>query len=166
MTMRRTDRSKLKDDFTSKLWSKSDQCQDIPDEKENELSSIPIKHYNQQHCAKAKMMKMFQAAHNCTFFPMFATYDLNFSLPLCNRSNAQNIMTMKNMMMKNNSTLLKCPAVCIEEHVDTGISFTILSEEQVETSSIAWNLTKLSKDEIVLMELFFTSLQTQVGQHY
>ena len=162
--MKKTDRSKCKNDLTSQLLGESDQCQDAPDEEEIKMSSIKTKEYNQQHCIKSKGMKMFEAAHKCSIFPLFGTNDLDSPLPMCGRSNIQKLMKMMSKMKKDNATLLTCPKACIEEHVETSVSFTSLSEEQVKSTSTAWNLTKLahSKDDVVIMEVYFSSSQTEV----
>ena len=164
--MTKTDRSKCKNDLTSQLLGESDQCQDAPDEEEIKKSTIKTKEYNQQHCIKSKGMEMFEAAHKCSIFPLFGTNDLDSPLPMCNRSNIQKLMKMMNKMKKDNATLLTCPKACIEEHVETSVSFTSLSEEQVKSTSTAWNLTKLahSKDDVVIMEVYFSSSQTEVGK--
>ena len=74
-------------------------------------------------------------------------------------------MNMMIKMKKDNATQLTCPKACIEEQVETSVSFTMLSEEHIESVSTAWNLTKLanSKDDIVIMEVYFSSSLIEVG---
>ena len=66
------------------------------------------------------------------------------------------------MMRMNKASLLTCPEACIEEQVETSVSFTVLSDDQVQSSSAAWNLTKLNKEDVVIMDLFFSSSEIDV----
>ena len=69
------------------------------------------------------------------------------------------MMDMMSMM-----TNISCPAACIEEYIETSISFTILSDEMFERSVKAWNLPNdFSKEDAVWMNLYFSSLQTEVS---
>ena len=163
MNVKKTDRSKLKEDFISKLLGQPDQCQDTPDEHEAKISSIPMKEYNQQHCIKTKGMKIFEKTHNCSIFPLFGTNDLDSPMPICNITKIQMLMKSMSLMRMNNASLLTCPEACIEEQVVTSVSFTVLSDEQVQSSSAAWNLTKLNKEDVVIMDLFFSSSEIDVS---
>ena len=154
MTKRRTDRSKF-----AKDWLLSDQCQTLPDQSQNKMSSIPTKHYNQQHCVKAKMMKAFEHNFNCSILSMFGTGDLDTSTSICNRSTNQKMMNAMSLM--DNIT---CPSACIEEWIELSSSFTLLSNEIFENACSEWKgCNGLTKEEAVWMDLYFSSLQTQVS---
>ena len=162
MKVKKTDRSKLKEDFISKLIGQTDQCQDTPDEHAGKISSIPMKEYNQQHCIKTKGMQIFENTHNCSIFPLYGSNDLDSPQPICNITKIQLLMKSMTMMRMNNASLLTCPEACIEEKVETIMSFTVLSDHQVQSSSAAWNLTKLNKEDVVIMDLFFSSSEIDV----
>ena len=158
MKLKRIDRRKFGTDVLSNMLLTSDKCQALPDQTENQRSSIPIKHYNQQHCQKTKMLKMFEEKFNCSILAMFGTTDLGNSVPMCNGSNTQKTMGMMEEMSN-----LTCPAACIEENIETSISFTILSDEVFNRAAKAWMLSPdLSKEQTVWMDLYFTSLKTEV----
>ena len=56
-----------------------------------------------------------------------------------------------------------CPTACIEETIDTHISFNLVSEE---SHNRAWKLWQLpanrTKDDAVFMELFYKTLDVEV----
>ena len=154
MTKRRTDRTKFSHD-----WSLSDQCHYEPDKSQNQMSSIPTKHYNQQQCVNTEKMKVFGQTFNCNILSMFGTGDLNTSTPMCNRSNTQKMMDMLSMM--DNIT---CPFACISEWIDTSISFTLLSDLMFQNACKQWKICDgLTKQDAAWMDLYFTSLQTEVS---
>ena len=167
MKGRKTDRSQLNNDFVSTVLGEGDRCRDTPDPVEVNTSSIVVKHYNSQHCTKTKAIKMFEKSNNCSIFPLFGTFDLDSPLPMCNRSVIQKMMkTTKNMMMKENTSDPTCLPACVEEHVELSSSFTVLTGQQVVASSAAWNLTSLQKEDVILMEVFFSSSEVLVGTHF
>ena len=162
MKMRRIDRSGCKSDFASKLLGEADKCRDNPDKTESHRSSIKMHHYDQQHCSHSKGIKVFEQTHNCSVYPLYGTFDLDPIYPLCNRSNLKLLMKSMNGIMKNNSSLLDCLPACVEEIVDTDISFTLLSGEQVDSTSDVWMLGELNKEDVILMEVFFSSSNIEV----
>ena len=91
-------------------------------------------------------------------FPV-STHDLNMSIPTCNGSNIQQMMSSLSKMDE-----VTCPAACIEENIETSISFTIQSDKLFEKTLKTWNLPAgLTKEDSVTMDLYFTSLMTDVG---
>ena len=56
-----------------------------------------------------------------------------------------------------------CPTACIEETIDTDLSFNLVSEE---SHNRAWKLWQLpanrTKDDAVFMELFYKTLDVEV----
>ena len=165
MRGKKTDRSQLNDDFVSTLLGEGDRCRDTPDPIEVNTSSIAVKHYNSQHCTKTEGIKMFENINNCSILPLFGSFDLDSPPPMCNRSVIQKMMkTMKSMMMmKKNTTHPTCLPACVEEQVELSSSFTVLTDKQVEASSAAWNLTSLHKEDVILVETFFSSSEVMVG---
>ena len=83
-----------------------------------------------------------------------------YPLPVCKRSEMQRVMPMLRAMSKK---LKECPLACLEEHIDTDISFTLFSDK---TFSTAWKLWKLpanrTKEDSVWMEIYYKTLTTQV----
>ena len=56
-----------------------------------------------------------------------------------------------------------CPLACLEEHIDTDISFTLFSDHAFNTAWKLWNLPgNRTKEDSVWMEIYFKSLTTQV----
>ena len=67
------------------------------------------------------------------------------------------------LVLKKEMSNLTCPAACIEENIDTSISFTILSDEVFNRAAKAWKLSPdLTKEQTVRMDLYFKSQQTEV----
>ena len=164
MKGKKTDRSQLNDDFVSTVLGEGDRCRDTPDPIEVNTSSIAVKYYNSQHCTKSEAVKNFEKRNNCSVFPLFGSFDLDSPLPLCNRSVIQKMMkTLKSMMNTSHPT---CMPACVEEHVELSSSFTVLTDQQVEASTAAWNLTSLQKEDVILMEVFFSSSEVLVGTHF
>ena len=155
MTKKRTDRSKFQN-----FWSESDSCQSEASSESQKMSSIPLKYYNQLHCMKAKMFRRFEQTFNCSIDVMFGTNDLYNHLPMCNRSDTEKMMgTMSNM------TDINCPLSCIEEKIDTSISFTLFSDENFENACRIWKMCDgIEKDSIAMLYFHFTSLQVQVDE--
>ena len=67
------------------------------------------------------------------------------------------------MLRAMSKKLKECPLACLEEHIDTDISFTLFSDK---TFSTAWKLWKLpanrTKEDSVWMEIYYKTLTTQV----
>ena len=84
---------------------------------------------------------------------------LETSTPMCDRSNTQKMMDMLSMM--DNIT---CPFACISEWIDTSISFTLLSDSMFQNACKHWKICDgLTKQDAAWMDLYFTSLQTEVS---
>ena len=134
MKMKRINRTEFKNDMIFNIWSKSRICQSNPDRSKNHMSTVPTMYYNQQHCITTKKMMKFQESFNCSILSLFRTHDLNMTIPLCNGSNIQQMMSSLSKMDD-----VTCPAACIEENIETSISFTIQSEKLFEkTVLLIW----------------------------
>ena len=56
-----------------------------------------------------------------------------------------------------------CPLACKKETIDTDISFTLMSEESARRAFKMWGMpANRTKDDVVFMELFFKTLDTEV----
>ena len=56
-----------------------------------------------------------------------------------------------------------CPLACKKETIDTDISFTLMSEESARRAFRMWRMpANRTKDDVVFMELFFKTLDTEV----
>ena len=56
-----------------------------------------------------------------------------------------------------------CPLACKKETIDTDISFTLMSEESARRAFRMWGMpANRTKDDVVFMELFFKTLDTEV----
>lgn len=56
-----------------------------------------------------------------------------------------------------------CPQACIQETVEADISYTLLSEEIAARAFKMWGMPEdRTKDDVVFMELFFKTLETEV----
>jgi hypothetical protein len=159
MKMKRIDRTDFENDMVYNMLSKSSICQLNPNISKNHFSSIPTVYYNQQNCIKTRKIMKFQESSNCSILSLFRTHDLNMSIPTCNGSNIQQMMSSLSKMDE-----VICPAACIEENIETSISFTIQSDKMFEKTLKTWKLpTGLTKEDSVTMDLYFTSLMTDVG---
>lgn len=107
-------------------------------------SSLPWKYYNQQHCLRRHHLEQFSAVYNCSALPLYGTLDLaQDSLPVCRRGRMQEVMPRLREMSR---TLRECPLACLEEHINTDISFTLFSDQTFNT---------------VWMEIYYKSLTTE-----
>ena len=58
-----------------------------------------------------------------------------------------------------------CPQACIQETVEADISYTLLSEEIAARAFKMWGMPEdRTKDDVVFMELFFKTLETEVSR--
>ena len=56
-----------------------------------------------------------------------------------------------------------CPQACVMETVEADISFTLMSEETAARAFRMWGMPEdRTKDDVVFMELFFKTLETEV----
>ena len=141
------------------MWSKSSICQLNPNSSKNHISSIPTVFYNQQHCIKTKKIMKFEESFSCSILSLFRTHDLNMSIPTCNGSDIQQMMSSLSKMDG-----VTCPTACIEENIETSISFTIQLKKSFDKTLKTWNLpTGLTKEDTASMDIYFTSLMTDVG---
>ena len=53
----------------------------------NLRSSIPMDHYDQDHCKRMELMRMLRMQNKCRILPLFGTLDLvtNTTEPVCRR---------------------------------------------------------------------------------
>ena len=59
--------------------------------------------------------------------------------------------------------LRECPLACLEEHINTDISFTLFSDQTFNTAWRLWNLPgNRTKEDSVWMEIYYKSLTTEV----
>ena len=59
-----------------------------------------------------------------------------------------------------------CPQACVRETVEADISFTLMSDESAARAFKMWGMTReRTKDDVVFMELFFKTLETEVSCH-
>ena len=57
-----------------------------------------------------------------------------------------------------------CPQACVSETVEADISFTLMSEETAARAFKMWGMPEdRTKDDVVFMELFFKTLETEVS---
>lgn len=57
-----------------------------------------------------------------------------------------------------------CPQACVSESVEADISFTLMSEETAARAFKMWGMPEdRTKDDVVFMELFFKTLETEVS---
>ena len=58
-----------------------------------------------------------------------------------------------------------CPQACVSESVEADISFTLMSEETAARAFKMWGMPEdRTKDDVVFMELFFKTLETEVSR--
>ena len=128
----------------------------------NILSSLPLSAYNMIHCQRKELMKKFSMMYNCSILPLYGTLDMveGGPLPLCGRQFMQKMMIMMRSMPLNTP---KCPLACLEEHVETHQSFTLLSDDSVKRVGNLWQLpANMTKEDCVWLELYYKTLTTQV----
>ena len=128
----------------------------------NFLSSLPLSAYNRIHCQRKELMKKFTMMYNCSILPLYGTLDKveGGPLPVCGRMIMQKMMYMMRSMPLDTP---KCPKACVEEHVETHQSFTLLSDDAVKRVGTLWNLpANMSKEDCVWLELYYKTLTTQV----
>ena len=132
------------------------------------FSSIPMKNYDQDHCKRMQVMKMFRQKFGCRILPLYGTLDLdtNNTLPVCGREAMWSMMPMMRMrsgqMMREAEAM--CPRDCWQEEILAQMSFTVMSEENFENALQVWQdfPAELTKEDVVSMEIFFESLTAQV----
>ena len=114
------------------------------------------------HCQRKELMKKFSMMYNCSILPLYGTLDKveGGHLPICRREIMQKMMPMMRSMSLETP---ECPVACLEEHVETHQSFTLLSDESFK---MAWKLWEMpgnrTKEDCVWLELYYRSLTTQV----
>ena len=126
------------------------------------LSSLPLSAYNRIHCQRKELMKKFTMMYNCSILPLYGTLDRveGGPLPVCGRPIMQKMMMMMRMMPLDTP---KCPMACVEEHVETHQSFTLLSNDAVSRVGNLWKLPgNMTKEDCVWLELYYKTLTTQV----
>ena len=162
MTKFRTDRTAFHPDMADILITTDQQCRAGPDTEENMFSSLPLRDYNQMHCQRKMLMKKFSMMFNCSILPLYGTLDKveGGPLPVCGRKIMQMMMYMMRSMPMDTP---KCPMACVEEHVETHQSFTLLSDNSVKRVGNLWKLPgNMSKEDCVGLELYYKTLTTQV----
>ena len=118
--------------------------------------------YNRIHCQRKELMKKFTMMYNCSILPLYGTLDRveGGPLPVCGRQIMQKMMMMMRMMPLDTP---KCPMACVEEHVETHQSFTLLSNDAVSRVGNLWKLPgNMTKEDCVWLELYYKTLTTQV----
>ena len=114
------------------------------------------------HCQRKELMKKFTMMYNCSILPLYGTLDKveGGPLPVCGRKIMQMMMYMMRSMPMDTP---KCPMACVEEHVETHQSFTLLSDDSVKRVGKLWKLPgNMSKEDCVWLELYYKTLTTQV----
>ena len=129
-------------------------------------------YYDQDHCQRLEIMKMFYKMNNCRVLPLYGTLDLvsNDTMPICGREAMWTMMPMLRMRSSNPDmdammaeAESRCPRDCWQEKIDMQMSFTILSDENFEKAWKIWPLPQnRTKFDAVFMELFYTTLAAEV----
>ena len=137
-----------------------------------DFSSLPLRYYDQDHCQRLEIMKMFYKMNNCRVLPLYGTLDLvsNDTMPICGREAMWTMMPMLRMRSSNPDmdammaeAESRCPRDCWQEKIDMQMSFTILSDENFEKAWKIWPLPpNRTKFDAVFMELFYTTLAAEV----
>ena len=106
----------------------------------------------------------------CSMIAMFGTTDLVNTQPLCNRTTMQMMMPILRRTTVNpnpeweSHLETECPEQCLEEFIDTDMSFTLVSNKSHDQAWKLWQLPEgRTKEEAVWMELFFKTLNTHVS---
>ena len=134
---------------------------------------MPLEFYDQDHCQRLEIMKMFYKMNNCRVLPLYGTLDLvsNDSMPICGREAMWTMMPMLRMRSSNpdiDAMMTKaesvCPRDCWQEDIQLQSSFTIMTDENFKKAWDLWtflprNRTKL---DALIMELFFESMTAEV----
>ena len=131
-----------------------------------------MRNYDQDHCKRLQVMKMFRQKFGCRILPLYGSLDLdsNDSLPVCGREAMWMMMPMMRMASRDNmmrEAEALCPRDCWQEEILTQMSFTVMSEEKFEDALKVWRdfPAELTKEDVVSMEIFFESLTAQVQKH-
>ena len=115
-------------------------------------------------------IKKFEKMMGCSMIAMFGTTDLVNTQPLCNRTTMQMMMPILRRTTVNpdpeweSHLETECPEQCLEEFIDTDMSFTLVSDKSHDQAWKLWQLPQgRTKEEAVWMELFFKTLNTHVS---
>ena len=128
-----------------------------------------MRHYDQDHCRRLQVMKMFRHKFQCRILPLYGSLDLvtNDTMPVCGRAAMWSMMPMMRMssedkMMREAETM--CPRDCWQEEIQAQMSFTVMSDENFENALTVWKdfPSGLTKKDVISMEIFFESLTAQV----
>ena len=105
----------------------------------------------------------------CSMLAMFGTTDLVNTRPMCNRTTMQMMMPILRRTSVNPDPVWEshleeqCPLQCVEEFIDTSMSFSLVSDDSHDRAWKLWPLPQgRTKEEAVWMELFFKTLTVQV----
>ena len=134
-------------------------------------SSVPFLSYSQSFCQRKLSIKKFEGLMGCSMLAMFGTTDLVNTLPMCNRTTMQMMMPILRSSTVNPDAEWEahleeeCPQQCLEEYIDTDMSFNLVSDQSHERAWKLWQLPEgRTKEDAVWMELFFKTLNTHVSQ--
>ena len=134
-------------------------------------SSVPFLSYSQSFCQRKLSIKKFEGMMGCSMLAMFGTTDLVNTLPMCNRTTMQMMMPILRRSTVNPDAEWEahleeeCPQQCLEEYIDTDMSFNLVSDHSHERAWKLWQLPEgRTKEDAVWMELFFKTLNTHVSQ--
>ena len=73
----------------------------------------------------------------------------------------QAMMGMMGMMSN-----ISCAPACREEHFEIGHSFTLMSDAMLQQVSAARQMPgNITKEDVVMLELYFPSFMTEVGRN-
>ena len=102
-----------------------------------------MKHYDQDHCKRLQVMKMFRQKFQCRILPLYGSLDLvtNDTLPVCGREAMWSMMPMMRMSSKNKmmrEAEAMCPRDCWQEEIQAQMSFTVMSDENFENALTVW----------------------------
>ena len=132
-----------------------------------------MKSYDQDHCKRLQLLKMFRKENKCRLLPLYGTLDLvtNDTLPICRREQMWMVMPMMRMRTKDpamdkmiREAEAMCPRDCWQEEIQAQMSFTELTTQNFENALSVWKdfPSFLTIEDVVSMELFFESLTAQV----
>ena len=104
---------------------------------------------------------MFHCQYKHMVFVILLSYVYNlwFSSPVRDQSSSSSSPEDEEQMLE------ACPQACIQETVEADISFTLMSEESAARALRMWGMPEdRTKDDVVFMELFFKTLEAEVGR--
>merc|ERR1711953_46493 len=172
VTKRRLDRSGYSEELDTWGLQEKVLCRSRLDLKDKNESSIPFLSYSQSFCKRKLSIEKFEKMMGCSMLAMFGTTDLVNTQPMCNRTTMQMMMPILRRTSLNPDPVWEshledeCPLQCVEEFIDTEMSFSLVSDDSHDRAWKLWPLPQgRTKEEAVWMELFFKTLTVQVTKY-